>query len=187
MPDVLLAIAKDLAGVPGLAPVFNPLVALREDEKTAKANEALQEKLFDGREVSREALDDILAGILGIREDNESIWQQMVGGFYAVLKLVQDQKYRIDALQRQQRPSISATNLEEEVSALIEENGNLLAGEGLVTRVSLRDERVRLFCDDVRTLLAFAQPAGFPKGGHPIIVLHAGENDVPSNTAAVVL
>ena len=164
MPDILVAIAKGLAGVPGLAPVFNPLIALREDEKTAKANEVLLEKISEGHEVSREAVGDIVVGILGIREDNQAMRQQMVGGFYAVLKLIQDQQHRIDGLEQQQGPSLSATNLEEEISSLIQENRNVLAGEGLVTRESLRDELVRLFADDVRTLLAIAQPAGFPKG-----------------------
>lgn len=164
MPDVLLAIAKGLAGVPGLAPVFNPLVSLRDDEKAAKANEALLEKISEGHEISREALDEILAGLLGIREDNQALQQQIVGGFYAVFKLVMQQQDRIGIPGRQEQSSTSAPNLEKTISAIIQQNKSSLATEGLVTFEALRDELVHRFGDDVATLLAIAQPAGFPKG-----------------------
>ena len=39
--------------MPGLAPVVNPLVALRDEEKAAQANEVLLEKISEGLEVSR--------------------------------------------------------------------------------------------------------------------------------------
>lgn len=170
MPDILLAIAKGLAGVPGLAPVFNPLVSLREEEKAAKANDALLAKLSDSREISRETLSDILAGILDIRADNQVIRQQMVDGFYAALKLVQQNHERISLLEEQPQLAPGVTNLEEQVCALIHENKATLATEGLLTLESLQDELVRCFSGDVGTLLAIAQPAGLPKGWVPTTV-----------------
>lgn len=163
MPDLLLAIAKSLAGVPGLAPVFNPLISLRDDEKSAKANKALLEKISEGHEISREALDEILVGILGIREDNQAIQHQIFAGFYAVLKLILQHQDRFGMLGQQQPPT-SATNLDEEVSALVQQDEPLLVSEGLVTVEALRDELVRCFSAEVGTLLAIAEPAGFPKG-----------------------
>ena len=56
MPDILYAISKALAGVPGLAPFFNPLIALREEEKATTANAMLLQRISEGHEISREAL-----------------------------------------------------------------------------------------------------------------------------------
>jgi len=170
MADLLLAVAKGLAGVPGLAPIFNPLVALREEEKVDQANAILMKKISEGHEVSHEALDDLLVGLLGIRVDNQAIRQQMIGGFHAIIKLILHQQNQTKIPERTNQSLTSMLNLEKEIFVLIQENKSNLAAAGLVTLEALRDELVRLFSDDVRTLLSIAQPAGFPKGWVPTTV-----------------
>ena len=164
MPDILLATAKGLAGIPGLAPVFNPLITLREEEKLAKANEVLMERISQGQEVSREALRDILVAVLDIREDNQAIQQQMVAGLYAVFKLLLRQQDLLGTLVPGQKHSTGTAALEDAISSLVQDNQRILAAEGLVTLEALRDELTRLFSDEVGTLLAIVQPAGLPQG-----------------------
>lgn len=168
MPDLLLAITKALAGVPGLAIAFNPLIALREEEKATAANARLLQQLSQGHEITREALDEILVEVLDTREDNRIIREQMVTGFYTVLKLIVHAHSESTA-----RPELNnllsgnTHNVEEGVSSMVQRNTTLLASEGLITQEGVRDELVRLFGDDVKTLLAVVQPAGFPKGWVP--------------------
>jgi hypothetical protein len=169
MPDILLAISKALASVPGLGPVFNPLISLREEEKATAANAALLQKLSQGSEISREALDEILAEVVGARQDNRLIREQVVTGFYAVLKLavIGGRRQFVDGSELHNLLHGSAEEAEERVLALVQANTNLLSSQGLITQSVVRDELVRLYSDDVRTLLAVAQPAGFPKGWVP--------------------
>ena len=165
MADVLLAITKGLAGVPGLGPIFNPLVALRDEEKAARANEVLLEKISEGHEISKETLDGVLVQLLGIHADNQAIRQQMIGGFHAVIGLIlQQQEDQINISDRNNESLIDAPNLEEAISALIQGNTSRLAAASLLTIEALRDELVSRFSGGVATLLAIAQPAGFPKG-----------------------
>lgn len=167
MPDILLAISKALTGVPGLAPVFNPLIALREEEKAKEANAILLTKLKDGEEITRNALDRLLLEVLGAREENRVIHEQMVSGFYAVLTLLSAQQGRISGITLPTLLSGSTDEMREGIAELLDKHGSSLSSEGVVTRETVQEELVRLFSSDVKTLLAIAHPVGFPKGFVP--------------------
>lgn len=168
MPEVLLAVAKALAGVPGLAPVFNPIIALREDEKAATVNSALIVKISEEHEVTREMLRVILNEHTEIRNANMALKEQLISGFYAFFRLISIQNSQILDLMQMQSSTLPLHQvLEERISRFMQENEHHLAEYGLVTREVLRDELVRLFSDDVKTFLAVVQPAGFPKGWVP--------------------
>jgi len=129
------------------------------------ANAKLLQLLSQGHEISREALDEILTEVIGAPQDNRLIREQMVAGFFAALKLVVDaQRHSVEGAKLDRFLSGNGHEVGEGLSALVQENAALLASEGLVTQEAVRDELVRLFADDVRTLLAIAQPSGFPKG-----------------------
>ena len=163
MPDILLAVAKGLAGIPGLAPVFSPLVSLREEEKSAESNAMLLAAIDEGAVASQDALDEVLVAARGIHEDNTLFRAQMEDGVHAVLNLLRSRHDLLLAAAAEDLSADAVGTLEQGVSDLVAQHADVLIGEGPVTREALIDELVRLFTD-ANMLLTIVDNAGFPRG-----------------------
>jgi hypothetical protein len=172
-PDILLAISKSLAGVPGLAPIFNPLIALREEEKTERANAVLLAKLTEGEKITRDALGTLFAEVLDARAENHVIHEQIVSGFYAVLTLLNTQQMHSQCGPRIEKSTLlsgSTLEMQQGITDLLEQNQALLSREGVLTREAVQEEIVRLFSGNVKMLLAIVDAVGFPRGFVPVDV-----------------
>ena len=161
MASVMRAIAKALATIAG--PAGFPAefaISLYDDEKSEKRTTELMEKIAEGHELTREAIE----GIFDSRKEYKELRNQLVLGFHGVLRLLVENQQVLKSLLEERDRGASDNEMADRIAPLVMDRQADLAKQGLITETVIIDELVYLYDEKVGYFLSVVQPAGLPGG-----------------------